>query len=219
MTRSLARRRRARRAQGALAVFAAVLGVSLLAGTVLSRDAEVDRATGALSWTIREGVEQRLARSRALAGAHVRAEGPGSPSAGRGVGRDEVPRERALGIAAQTAGVQEVQDGLRVDASLAAPAVRADGDVARDVAQKLSVESALDASAKQGWMYGWRVEGDGWKLDVEVDDGDVLLEGVVLLQPHIHAFVLAAREVPGVRSVRSELALRPNPAPAPPFDQ
>jgi hypothetical protein len=213
------RRRNVRRAQGALAVLAAVLGVSLLAGAVLSRGADVERATGVLSWTVREGVEQRLARSRALAGARVRAEGSDGTIALTGAVRDELQRERALGIAAQTAGVKEVQDGLRVDASLAAPTVRDDREVARDVAQKLSVESALDASAKQGWLYGWRVEGDGWALEVEVDDGDVLLEGVVLLQPHIHAFVLAAREVPGVRSVRSELQLRPNPAPAPPFDQ
>jgi osmotically-inducible protein OsmY len=213
------RRRIARRAQGALAVLAAVVGVSLLAGAVLSRGAEVERATGALSWTVREGVEQRLARSRALAGARVRAEESGGAIVLTGFVRDELQRERARGIAAQTPGVEEVRDELRVDASLAAPTVRDDGDVARDVAQKLSVESALDASAKQGWLYGWRVEGDDWALDVEVDDGDVLLEGVVLLQPHIHAFVLAAREVPGVRSVRSELQVRPNPAPAPPFDQ
>jgi hypothetical protein len=213
------RRRIVRKTQGALAVLAAVLGVSLLAGIVLSRGAEADRATGVLSWTVREAVEQRLARSRALAGARVRAEGAGDTIALTGVVRDELQRERALGIAGQTPGVQEVRDGLRIDASLASPTVRDDGDVARDVARKLSADSALEANAKQGWMYGWRVEGDGWELAVEVDEGDVLLEGVVLLQPHIHAFVLAAREVPGVRSVRSELALRPNPAPALPFDQ
>src|SRR5512134_658190 len=133
------RRRIVRRTQGALAVLAAVLGVSLLAGTVLSRGAEVERATGALSWTVREGVEQRLARSRALAGARVRAEDSGGAILLTGVVRDELQRERALGIAAQTPGVKEVRDGLRIDASLATPAVRDDGDVARDVAQKLSV--------------------------------------------------------------------------------
>jgi hypothetical protein len=61
------------------------------------------------------------------------------------------------------------------------------------------------------------VKGEGWSIEVNVDDGDVLLGGRALLQQHIHTSILEARKVPGVRSVRSEMELRPNPAPEDPL--
>jgi osmotically-inducible protein OsmY len=61
------------------------------------------------------------------------------------------------------------------------------------------------------------VRGDGWALAVEVDDGDVLLEGEVPLQEHLHAFVLAARGVPGVRSVRADASIRATPPAEDPY--
>ena len=195
------------------------IAVAMLGSTGLLPEAPRDREDTGFSWTTPEAVDHRLAGSRALAGARVRAEGGEASITLTGEVRDELQRQRALRIASQTPGVRAVQDRLRVDPSLPAPVLRPDEDLARDVARKLAADSALEASAKQGWIYGWRVEGDGWAMDVEVDDGDVSLAGMVLLQPHIHAFVLAAREVPGVRSVRTELTLRPNPAPADPFHQ
>jgi osmotically-inducible protein OsmY len=203
----------------AVAVGAALVLVAMLGATALLPEAPPAQQEPGLSWTPHELVDYRLARSRALAGAHIRAEGNGAKITLRGEVRDDFQRQRALRIASQTPGVAAVEDRLRVDSSLPAPALRPDEDLARDVARKLAGDSALEAKAKEGWIYGWRVKGDGWEMDVEVDDGDVSLEGVVLLQPHIHEFVLAARDVPGVRSVRADLALRPNPAPEVPFQQ
>ena len=195
-----------------------VLCAALLARAEIS-PSDPEPREAELSWTPGETVEFRLARSRALAGARVQVEGDAGTITLSGAVRDPLQRERAKRIASQTVGVAKVRDELRVDASLAPPALLSDEELARQVALKLAADSTLQASAKQGWTYGWRVEGDGWELDVEVDDGDVSLQGVVLLQPHIPAFVTAAREVPGVRSVRAELELRPNPAPELPFDQ
>lgn len=201
-----------------MALAGLVLCAALLARAEMS-PSDPEPREARLSWTPAETVGFRLARSRALAGARVQVEGDAGTVTLTGAVRDPLQRERAKRIASQTAGVGKVRDELRVDASLAAPALLSDEELARQVALKLASASTLQASAKQGWTYGWRVEGDGWELDVEVDDGDVSLEGVVLLQPHIPEFVTAAREVSGVRSVRAELELRPNPAPELPFDQ
>lgn len=168
------------------------------------------------AWNAGERIAVRLAESRALAGSRIRVEGADADVALRGVVRDEWQRQRALHIAAHTPGVGRVEDELTVDPALAAPAPVPDERLARAVARALAADGALRASAGEGWLFGWRVEGSDWAIDVEVDDGDVLLAGTAPLQQQIHAFILEARDVPGVRSVRSEITLRPNPEPADP---
>jgi osmotically-inducible protein OsmY len=168
------------------------------------------------SWNAGEAAAVRLAQSRGLAGARIRVEGSGAELALRGVVRDEAQRQRALHIASGAAGGARVRDELAVDPALAAPAAVSDDRLARAVAHALAEEGALRARASEGWLFGWRVEGSDWAIDVEVDDGDVLLAGTAPLQQQIHGFILEARDVPGVRSVRSEITLRRNPEPADP---
>ena len=171
------------------------------------------------TWNPREAVELRLAASRALAGADIHVE-PGDRSRVRltGAVRDEAQRERAVWIASRTPGVAAVEDGLVTGgAERPAPDARPDPEIARDVAQRLVSRSPAAATADETWTSGWRVRGDGWSLAVDVDDGDVLLEGEVLLQEHLRQFVLAARGVPGVRSVRADATLRANPPPDDPY--
>ena len=88
-----------------------------------------------------------------------------------------------------------------------------DAELARAVAERLTDSIVPDAKAARGWDFGWRVAGEGWGVDVDVDDGDVWLDGKVPLQQHIHALILAARDVPGVRSVRARIGLVPIEAP------
>jgi osmotically-inducible protein OsmY len=171
------------------------------------------------SWSAKERVAVRLAQSRALAGARIRTDEPAGGDGDvtlRGVVRDEPQRQRAIRIAARTPGVSRVDDALAVDRALAPPAPLSDEAIARSVAEALAADDTLDARVGEGWLFGWRVDGSDWSVEVEVDDGDVLLAGNAPLQQHIYAFILEAREVPGVRSVRSEIALRPNPEPADP---
>lgn len=165
------------------------------------------------TWNAAERVDLRLAASRGLAGARLQAEGADGEVVLRGAVRDAGQRERALQIAGRTAGVSRVLDQLALDPGLAATAPRPDEELARSVAERLASDGLPRARLERGWLLGWRLEGEGWAVDVEVDDGDVWLEGTALLQEHIHEFVLKARAVPGVWSVRSEILLRPNPEP------
>jgi osmotically-inducible protein OsmY len=168
------------------------------------------------AWNVAERVSLRLAQSRALAGSRIRAEGEDANVALRGAVRDASQRQRALALAAQTPGVGSVRDELAVDSALPAPVPVPDEQLARRVAEVLAGSEELNARVAEGWLFGWRIEGKDWSIEVEVDDGDVLLEGSAPLQQHIQSFVLGARDVPGVRSVRSEITLQPNPAPADP---
>jgi len=171
------------------------------------------------TWNAAERVDLRLAGSRGLAGARVQAEGADGRLVLRGAVRDAGQRERARQIAARTAGVRAVRDELVLDPGIALVAPRPDEELARSVAETLASDEVLRPKLERGWLLGWRVAGEGWGVDVEVDDGDVWLEGTTLLQQHIHEFVLKARAVPGVRSVRSDIGLRPNPEPPDPLNE
>lgn len=59
------------------------------------------------------------------------------------------------------------------------------------------------------WLTGWRVEGEDnvWTFTVETDDGQVYLEGDVPRLEIMRKAVDAARNVPGVVSVRSDFEL------------
>jgi osmotically-inducible protein OsmY len=58
-------------------------------------------------------------------------------------------------------------------------------------------------------LTGWRVEGpdNRWNFVVQADNGDIWLEGEVPRYSVIREAINAARQVSGVRSVRSQLEL------------
>jgi hypothetical protein len=168
-----------------------------------------------LTWNLPQQVEQRLAMSRSLAGTRVRVEGEKPPLTLTGVVGTQEQRERALWIASR-AGGGKVRDRLRVDPALAAPPMRPDDDVEKDVAAAILAKLLPAATASESWLQGWRVKGERWEIDVEVDEGDVTLTGTALLPQHVHQAILTARDVPGVRSVHSEVEVVPNPSPEDP---
>lgn len=193
-----------------LALLLAVAGLAWLGPARASGDVRP-------TWNTREAVELRLAGSRALTGARIRVDA-GADGAVKLTGEvlDEAQRERAVRIASGTPGVRVVEQSLAAGAA-PPPAPRPDPVLAQEVAQRLAARSPARATAEQTWTSGWRVRGDGWALAVEVDDGDVMLEGEVSLQEHLHEFVIAARSVPGVRSVRADASVRSSPPPEDPY--
>jgi osmotically-inducible protein OsmY len=125
---------------------------------------------------------------------------------------NESSRQRMLRIARRTLGVIEVRDQLRVDPSSARPAGPTvdDGELARRVAQRIGARLPGAKAGEDWWFTGWRVEGNQniWNLVVEADNGQVTLEGEVPRLTVLRDAVDAARQVPGVRSVRSQLELQ-----------
>ena len=190
---------------------AGLLLALVLVHPALAAEDEREESEPVLQWTTEEQVEQRLAASRALAGSKIRASANATTIALRGSVRDAEQRQRALHLAASFS-TGPVKDDLRIEVA-PLPAVVPDADLARAVAERLTDSIVPDAKAARGWDFGWRVAGEEWGVDVEVDDGDVWLDGNVPLQQHIHALILAARDVPGVRSVHARIGLVPIEAP------
>jgi len=139
-----------------------------------------------------------------------------------GVVGSEAAQERAARLARYQVGVQGVDNQLRIDTTIApepeptdlasgAPESKdsteelADEDLARRVAQMLASSVFADARADEGWLGGWRVEGDDWKFDVEADEGDVHLEGAVATAADIERALESVREIPGVRQASADL--------------
>jgi hypothetical protein len=122
----------------------------------------------------------------------------------------EAAKQRMLRIAGRTFGVQAVRDQLRVDPTSAMPAAGPtvpDRELAKSVAQQIASTIAGSKAGEDWWLTGWRVEGpdNRWHFTVEAEDGDVWLEGDAPTYRHIRHAVEAARQVSGVRSVRSNL--------------
>jgi hyperosmotically inducible periplasmic protein len=138
----------------------------------------------------------------------------------RGQVNDAAEKARAVQIAKGIEGVKSVQDRLTVGSqsgrqsqtggaaagggaatSQTAPAKRDDEQVARQVRQ--AIQSGMGAQ--------FRLEGDTLKgqrdneIKVEVDDGVVTLDGKVQNVEDIVKAAQAARKVPGVRSVKTNI--------------
>lgn len=127
----------------------------------------------------------------------------------------EQAKVRALRIARQTRGVEDVRGSLRVDPASRRPAEAvSDEELSRRVAQKLATETFPGARAEEEWFFGWEVEGanDLWEFDVEADGGVVEPEGSVLSYSDLRKAVEAARKVPGVRSINTQLSVYSYPA-------
>jgi osmotically-inducible protein OsmY len=131
----------------------------------------------------------------------------------------EQSKERMVRIARQTAGVTELRDHLRVDPSVS---VQRDGrapvgnaELSKQVAQKIAGALTGAKAGEEWWFNGWRVEGPDrrWDTTVEADNGAVTLEGAVPYDSIVRTSVEAALQVPGVRSVRSEITIARMPGP------
>ncbi len=146
----------------------------------------------------------RLLRSGSLANAEV------DVDSAQGVVQlsGRVGTERALAtarrIAERTFGVHGIESDLRIDPELADIGTRRDEAIAREAAQLLA-SLYPSAEARDTWLYGWEIRGDGWEIELDVDHGAVMLSGSVPTRADISRCVVAAHGVDGVRRVFSDL--------------
>jgi osmotically-inducible protein OsmY len=135
----------------------------------------------------------------------------------------EQSKDKMLRIARQTAGVTELRDQLRVDPSVSAQgggrAPVGNAELSKQVAQKIAGALTGAKAGEEWWFSGWRIEGPDrrWDTTVEADNGAVTLEGDVPYDSIVRTSVEAALQVPGVRSVRSEIRIARMPGPYSPY--
>jgi osmotically-inducible protein OsmY len=173
----------------------------------------------------------RLARSASLMGSDINVDANNGTLTLNGHVLNTVQQDRAKQLVKGMSGVKDVKDNLKVDpqfrmqamdekaagadtgavkagdtdedAEAVAPGAHAtisDDQLARMVAQR-AARAFPGAKADKEWLFGWDVEGDKWQFDVEVDEGDVILDGSVPSFMDIGKAVDAARKTAGVRSV------------------
>ncbi len=159
---------------------------------------------------------------------HARIEVAAEPG-GRIVLSGRVPsptaRARAGELASFAVGVSEVQNALEVDPQLAppAPAVRAgppesgigssapdarppsDEALAERVARQIAGSLPVEARAQHRWLRGWRVVGEAWSFEVDVEDGKVRLDGSVREPLTAEDVTASARALTAVRAVDASL--------------
>lgn len=129
----------------------------------------------------------------------------------------EDAKRRAVRVARRTAGVEEVRDQLRVDPRAAATASSApsvpDAELAKRVAQQIASTITGAKAGEDWWFSGWRVEGpdNRWNMVVEASDGIVWLEGDVPRLDIVRKAMETARQVPGVRGLRTDLEIESYP--------
>lgn len=121
----------------------------------------------------------------------------------------EQEKARASRIAGRTMGVRSVRNRVGVDPALRNRNVKdvPDTQLAQQVARKIAASIDNARAGEDWWFDGWRVEGqyNRWSLVVEANDGHVRLDGEVPDLKIISKAVVAASEVPGVRTVDSDL--------------
>lgn len=151
----------------------------------------------------------RLAESPSLEQASIRVMTQDGVVTLEGTVPSQEAKQRAVAIARRTLGVQQVRDQLRVDQQAASTAAQNvdDGELTKQIAQKLASETFPNAEAQQDWFYGWEVENTNpdWEFDVEADNGVIQMHGTVGSFSDIRRAVETALEVPGVRAVRNDL--------------
>jgi hypothetical protein len=122
-------------------------------------------------------------------------------------------RQRVLRIVRTTPGVQDVNDRLTVKPSSAAapPQAPPDDQLSKQVAQKIANAIPGSKAGEDWWFSGWRVEGPSntWDITVDADQGKINLDGDVPRSHLERQAVEAALNVPGVRSVRSDINVEP----------
>jgi hypothetical protein len=147
----------------------------------------------------------RMARNPALAGSKIRVSTRNGTVTLTGTVPSDAARLRAEQIAMKTPAVTAVRNQLTVNQAIAARAQNVSGaDLSRQVAQTLA-QQFPKAQAREDMVNGWQVQGPNYLFDVEADEGIVTLEGSVPTANAIVRAVTAARDVPGVRAVNTEL--------------
>ena len=157
---------------------------------------------------IQSRIELRLARSSSLSGTDIDVDVENRVATLSGTVGSKQEQERAMRMARKVRGVKDVKSNLSIDKEAVEKrrSVQVDDDkLEQQVAKKLADETFPLAEAGQGLFGSWDVEGYNWQFDVEADGGVVTLEGDVDSYWDIGEAVSAARSVPGVKSVNSEL--------------
>jgi osmotically-inducible protein OsmY len=153
----------------------------------------------------------RLAE-HALVGANVKIQVQSGIVTIGGTVPNDVTRQRVLRTIGMTPGVQDVRDQLRLNPAAAASRNIEvdDNELSKRVAE--TIARAIPG-AKAGVVTGGRVEGaeNRWYMVVHSEDGRVLLGGEVPRLGIIRDAVTAALQVPGVQSVRSDIAVVGSP--------
>jgi hypothetical protein len=123
----------------------------------------------------------------------------------------EQTKQRILRVTRRTFGVVQVRDQLRVNPSVASPPATTvdDSVLTQRVAQQIARQLQGAKAGEDWWLTGWRVEGPGnrWTFTVEAQNGNIWLEGEVPHYSQMRQAIDAARNVQGVRSVRSNLEI------------
>jgi osmotically-inducible protein OsmY len=194
-----------------------VLSAILVSGTASAQQQKQQQGqqgqqqmTAARDHRIEDRIELRLARSASHAGTEINVNVEDRTVTLSGTVGSEQDKERAMRLARQVRGVQEVKANLKVDQAAVEQRRNVevgDEELAKQVAQKLAKETFPWAEAEEEWFFGWEVEGYNWEFDVDVDDGVVTLEGEVDSYIDRSEAIQAVRAVPGVRSVQSELTV------------
>jgi osmotically-inducible protein OsmY len=146
-------------------------------------------------------VNMRLASRSSLAGSQIQATAQGNNVTLTGTVPEQDMKERAVAIAKQTPGVSNVTDQITVRAGAAFAEVD-DDQLAKNVAQALA-QKFPGARAEEQWLFGWQVIGNNIEVDVEADDGRIMLDGDVQTSQQIIDAIQAARQVSGVRAVEA----------------
>lgn len=146
-------------------------------------------------------VNMRLASRSSLAGSQIQATAQGNNVTLTGTVPEQDMKERAVAIAKQTPGVNNVTDQITVRAGAAFAEVD-DDQLAKNVAQALA-QKFPGARAEERWLFGWQVTGNNIEVDVEADDGRIMLDGDVQTSQQIIDAIQAARQVSGVRAVEA----------------
>lgn len=156
---------------------------------------------------VRDRLTARLAASGSLRESDVKVTVENGAVTLNGRVASQYARERALRIASRTSGVERVTSNLVISTAKSVGSTPVpDSELARRVAEALASQVLEGkATTRQDWIYGWEVKGGTFEFDVEVDDGDVTLDGEAPSPVTARALVNAARSVAGVRSVFSML--------------
>jgi len=125
----------------------------------------------------------------------------------------EAAERRALGIAGSTTGVTSVRDQISVDPSIGKGRSErnlSQGELARQVAQRIAKNIEGAKAGEDWWFDGWRVEGpyNRWNVVIESDEpGRVTIDGDVPSLNLMRKVIESAANTPGVTGLESDLEL------------
>lgn len=164
---------------------------------------------------LRAQVAANLAASRSLAGSNVVVTSTNRTVVLDGTVAEDRDLDRAELIARRTPGVVGVVNQLRVAPNLATRAEALDdAQLAKRVSERLAAEFER-AHLERRWEYGYGVEADSVELDINADDGEVMLSGTLPSYDALGRAITIARGVPGVQAVRSNVRIDVGDDPSP----